>query len=78
MKRQKEALEGLEGIEIMIDDILVCGFGATIQEATESHDRLLKQLLERCHKVNLKLNRKKAKLRLNELKYVKHILSAEG
>ena len=78
MKRQKEALEGLEGIEIIADDIPVCGFGDTIQEATENHNTHLKQLLERCRKVNLKLNRKKAKLRLNEVKYVGHILSAEG
>ena len=50
----------------------------TIQKATESYDRHPKQLLERCLKVNLKLNRKKAKLRLNKMKYVGHILSAEG
>ena len=59
MKRQIEALEGLEGIEIIADDILVCGFRDTIPEATESHDRHLKQLLERWRKVNLKLNRKR-------------------
>ena len=67
MKRQKEALEGLEGIEVIADDILVCGFGDTMQEAQDSHDKHLKQLFERCRKVNLKLNRKKFALEINIL-----------
>ena len=62
--KQKEAVEVLEGIEIIGDDIILCGCGGTIQETKESHDR---HLMERCGKVNFKLNRKKVKLRLNDV-----------
>ena len=44
-KRQKEALQGIEGVA---DDILVCGFGQTLQEANENHERNLRKLLQRC------------------------------
>jgi transposase InsO family protein len=76
--RQKQALEGIQGIFGIADDILCVGYGDTIEEATTDHDKHLESLLQRCRDVNLKLNRKKAKLRLTEVKYVGHILSANG
>ena len=53
-KRQKDALQGIEGVEVVADDILVCGFGETLQEANKNHDHNLRKLLQRCRKVNLK------------------------
>ena len=77
-KRQREVLEGLEGIQVIADDILVCGFGDTVEQANKNQDEHLQCLLRRCREVNLKLNKKKAKLRLTEVKYVGHVLTAEG
>ena len=77
-KRQKQAIEGLEGIFVIADDILCVGYGESVDEATADHDKNLECLLQRCRDVNLKLNRKKAKLRLTEVKYVGHILTANG
>ena len=77
-KRQREVLEGLEGIQVIADDILVCGFGDTVEQANKNHDEHLRSLLRRCRELNLKLNKKKAKLRLTEVKYVGHVLTAEG
>ena len=66
-KHQREVLEGLEGIQVIADDILVCGFGDTVDQANKNHDEHLRCLLRRCREVNLKLNKKKAKLRLTEV-----------
>ena len=42
-----ESLEGLEGTKAIGDDILICGDGNTIKEATSNHDARLSALLER-------------------------------
>ena len=53
------ALEGLDGVLYIADDILVFGEGTTYQEAEEDHDRRLLALIERCSKKNIKLNQSK-------------------
>ena len=52
-----EALEGLSGIAIVADDILVLGSGDSQEEAIMDHDKNLQQLLERCRNKNLKIIR---------------------
>ena len=42
------ALEGLNGVLCIADDILVFGEGTTYQEAEKDHDRRLVALMERC------------------------------
>ena len=41
-----ENLEGLEGVKVIADDILVWGDGETIEEATANHDERPLTLLE--------------------------------
>lgn len=67
-----QMIEGLEGVVNIIDDLLV--WGDSIQE----HDDRLIKLLECARKNNLKLNRNKCKIRMTEIKYIGHILSAQG
>ena len=43
-----EALEGLGGITVVADDILIYGEGDTMIEANLNHDMNLKNLLKRC------------------------------
>ena len=43
-----QVLEGLEGIQVIADDILVYGKGKTDEEAKKNHNGNLKKLLERC------------------------------
>ena len=62
-KRVNQALEGLEGILDITDDILVYGVGKDMKEATEDHDRHLKALLQRCRERGMALNKDKLKLR---------------
>ena len=42
-----KALEGLEGIRAICDDILVCGVGESHEQTLDDHDNKLVSLLER-------------------------------
>ena len=77
-RRLNMALEGLEGVMAIADDILVYGMGASHSDAVEDHDRKLTCLLERCRQVGLKLNIEKMKLRQQEVKYMGHMFTADG
>ena len=76
--RQQEVLEGLHGIEVIADNILVMGRGKTHSEAVKDHDRNIPALLERARDRNLKLNKSKMKLRLTEVPYMGHLLTADS
>lgn len=56
-RRMMEILDGLQGIIVVADDILVYGSGDTDEEADIDHDKNLKSLLERCAEKNLKINK---------------------
>lgn len=77
-KKQNEVLQGLKGISVMADDILIYGCGDDYQEAVKDHNKNLENLLIRMRKVNLKLNKDKVKLCLPEVKYYGHILTSKG
>lgn len=47
LQRMNEVVEGLNGVEVIADDFLIGGFGATKEEATASHDENLRLFLER-------------------------------
>ena len=41
-------IEGLAGCEVVADDLLIVGHGATMTKAEKDHDHNLLSLLERC------------------------------
>lgn len=53
--RLTQALEGLPGIQIIADDILVCGEGDNDEAAEKDHDAKLRQLLDHCRNSDLVL-----------------------
>ena len=77
-RHQTEALQGVPGLAIVADDLLVCGYGDTMQEAIQNHNHNLTELLDRCRQKNLKLNRKKVQLCKTEVPYIGHLLTADG
>jgi hypothetical protein len=77
-KRQHKELSGLNGVDVIIDDILVFGSGETEEEAMQDHDENLRNLLDRARKVNLKLNKNKLNLRCKEVPYIGHLLTKDG
>ena len=77
-RRMHEVCQGLDGVAVIADDILVYGCGDTEDEYMKDHDANLTALLKRARETNLKLNRKKLKLRLSEVVYMGHRLTAKG
>ena len=65
-------LEGLDGVEVIMDDILV--WGATEDE----HDQRLELVLKRIESKNLKLNPSKCRFKVKEVTYIGHVLSEKG
>ena len=59
----------IEGVETYIDDFIIHG------STEEQHDQRLRQVLDRCRKVNLKLNLSKCEFRKTELHYLGHVIS---
>ena len=72
------ALESLEGIICIADDILVFGEGTDFTEAEKDHDRRFVALMERCLQKNIKLNPTKLQFKLTEVKFMGNIITANG
>ena len=76
-RRLDQALAGLNGCKAIADDIIVFECGANDDEAVRDHDENLIALLQRCRDKGVKLNREKLQLRLKEVAYISHVLSAD-
>ena len=70
---QNEANAGLNGVEVIADDILCYGSGETMEDALKDHDSNLLNLLDRARRMNLKL-----RLRLDQVTYMGHSFTSEG
>ena len=76
--RLTTALEGLEGIICIANDILVYGEANDYEEAQKDLDRRFIALMERCNKLKIKLNAAKLQFKLKELKFMGTIISDQG
>ena len=74
-RRMHMIVEGLPGVAVIADDILVYGCGP---DYVADHDANLQRLLQRARESNLKLNKKKLRLRLEEVAYMGHLLTSKG
>ena len=54
--RQHDVLEGLQGVDLVADYILVFGCGSTYAEAERDHDENMINFIQRARERNLKLN----------------------
>ena len=77
-QKMNEIVENLPGIEVIADDLLVIGNGDSTEEAVKDHDAKLQRLLLKAREVGLKFNAEKLKLRKSEVRYMGHLLTAEG
>ena len=64
-------VEDLEGVEVIMDDVVVAGDETT-------HDERLQKFLDRASKQGLKLNKEKCKIRQTQVAYEGHLLTSEG
>lgn len=76
--KMHELIEGLSGIEVVVDDFIVIGCGSTVEEATVDHDKVLMAFLERCKEQGVKLNTDKLNLRMTEVPFIGHIATDKG
>ena len=67
-----EMFEDMEGVEVIVDDILVWGTNK------EQHNQRLERVLNRVREKNIKLNPEKCTFGAQEVKYMGHILTADG
>lgn len=63
-----ETLQGMEGVKVFMDDILV--YGATVVE----HDSRLEKEMQRIETAGLKLNRDKCSIRQSQLRFLVHLI----
>ncbi|KAK2721424.1 hypothetical protein QYM36_003645 [Artemia franciscana] len=71
-RRMEEALEGLDGFSVIIDDLLV--FGSTLEE----HNKRLVAVLERARAKGIKFNKAKCSFCVTSLTYFGHVISEQG
>ena len=77
-RKMHEAIEGLQGVEVIGDDFLVCGFGDTVDKATKDHDQNLTAFIQRWREFNLTLNLQMIRLRLSQIPFMDNLLTADG
>ena len=73
-----EALEGLQDVYCIADDILVVGQGDTVEEANRNHDLNVLALMERAREKNLKFNPQKIQFKLSKISFMGHVISDLG
>lgn len=76
--KMREHIEGLKVVEVIADDFVIIGFGNMPAEWQTDHDGNMRAFLDHCRERNLKLNKKKARLREQEVPFIWHILTPEG
>ena len=73
-----EKLDGLPGVAVIRDDIVIMGHGDNEEEANQNHDENLVRLLEQARKANLRLNSTKMNLRKSEVRFMGHLITKDG
>ena len=68
----EELFDDIELCEVIADDLMVWG------RDNEEHDQRLRKVLDRAREVQLKLNKKKCKIRVKEVSYIGHMFTDEG
>ena len=71
-RRMSIALEGLEGVTCLMDDILIHG------KSREEHDVRLISTLDRLQRHGITLNKEKCSFATNSVKFLGHIVGKEG
>lgn len=71
-RKMTETLQGLQGVAVYMDDIVVHG------KDMEEHDLRLQKVLERVESAGLKLNKEKCKLRQKQLSFLGQVVDAAG
>ena len=77
-KRLNQALDRLDGLLTIHDDMVVYGVSDTEEEPMADHNKKLEQFLQRCRQKGVKPNEKKLKVMCKEIPYIEHLDTAGG
>ena len=77
-RKLDEALEGLEGVFSVVDDVVIAGCGQTMDEAQVDNQRKLTETLKRCAEKNIVLNEDKQQTGLTEIAFHGHRITKDG
>ena len=77
-RRMHELIEGMPHVEVVADDFVVVGYGETMEQATQDHDKTLMAFLQLCQDRGLKLNTEKLKLRQIQVSFIGHVATGDG
>lgn len=56
-RKLMQTLEGLPGVYVIADDVLITGEGATQEEAEKDHDQKVRHFLTRCREIQAQTKR---------------------
>ena len=71
-KRMQFAFEGIEGVEVIYDDLLIWG------KDEASHDRALRNNLERAREKGVKLKKQKFEIKISKIVYIGDKITKDG
>ena len=77
-RRLHQAIDHLQGLICIADDIMIYGVGADHDEAVRDHDRKLQALLARCQDVGINLNSRKMKICQYSVLFLGHLITKDG
>ncbi|PFX31634.1 Retrovirus-related Pol polyprotein from transposon 17.6 [Stylophora pistillata] len=72
-RKMHELIEGLNEVEVIVDDFVVVGYGDSLEAASKDHDKSLLAFLQRCEERGIHLNSDKLKLRMREVPFIGHV-----
>ena len=76
-RKMHELIEGLRGVVVVGDDIVVVSYGESRQSSIKDHDRNLLLFLQRCDEHGVHLNSDKLQLRMKEVPFIGHVATGE-
>ena len=71
-KRLHQALEGLEGVRCIADDVLIWG------RTDDEHEERVRSFLQRCCEIGIALNKDNCRFGLQEIPFMGHVVSSSG
>ena len=74
----EQCLESLDGVYKIADHLLIIGEGDTDKEADQDHDHNLKNLLDSCKTMSIKLNKEKFQFKCSKVSFIGHVMTKEA
>ena len=68
----------MDNVHIITDDILICGYGETLEAADQDYDQVMDTFLKRCRDCRINLNTDKLVYKVFRIPFMSHLLTGAG